>query len=210
MPLPFNWWEILSDILHNTIHSVKWQLLGNMQTPWWALADSICKIKFTIQKQKSLHQTPFGKLCIFLKEIQGCNIAMSDGDSNFPLSNWHWPVVHKYCELRNMRLRQFNTLYAGSAQSIGHLIIHLSIVGFFLIPKPLVVATLNLMTHRSTLTWSVNKIYIYWTYHQISNIRCTKSQGLNVSRLILQLSAQCTEARNQVTNEDVVGAVPTG
>ena len=151
-----------------------------MQTPWWALADSICKIKFTIQKQKSFHQTPFGKLCFFFK----------------------------HCELRNMRLRQFNTLYAGSAQSIGQIIIHLSIVGFFLIPKPLIVATL--MTHRSTLTWSVNKIYIYWTYHQISNISCTKSQGLNVSHLILQLAAQCTEARNQVANEDVVGAVPTG
>ena len=44
-------------------------------------------------------------------------------------------------------------------------------------------------------------------YCQISNIRCSKSQNLNVSHLV---SVQYIEARCWVENEDVVGAAPTG
>ena len=49
-------------------------------------------------------------------------------------------------------------------------------------------------------------------YRQISNVRRTKSQTLNVSRLVLQLvgSVQYIEARFVVENEGVVGAAPTG
>ena len=49
-------------------------------------------------------------------------------------------------------------------------------------------------------------------YRQISNVRRTKSQTLNVSRLVLQLvgSVQYIEARLVVENEGVVGAAPTG
>ena len=31
--------------------------------------------------------------------------------------------------------------------------------------------------------------FLYWTYSQMSNIRCTKSPNLNVSHLILKLSS---------------------
>ena len=50
-------------------------------------------------------------------------------------------------------------------------------------------------------------------YCQTSNIRHTKSQHLNVSRLVLQLTCpigQSIEARCEVENEDVVEATPTG
>ena len=47
-------------------------------------------------------------------------------------------------------------------------------------------------------------------YRKISNIRRGKSRNLNDSRLGLQLSAQCIEAKCVVENEDVVGAAPTG
>ena len=49
------------------------------------------------------------------------------------------------------------------------------------------------------------------TYHQVSNIRCTKSQNLNVSRLVLQLLLlNPLEPGVKQENEDVVGAAPTG
>ena len=60
---------------------------------------------------------------------------------------------------------------------------------------------------------SILALYVYlyteqiMHYHQISNIRHTKSQNLNVSRLVF---AQSIEARCQVENEDVVGAASTG
>ena len=50
-------------------------------------------------------------------------------------------------------------------------------------------------------------------YCKISNIRSTKSQNLNVSRLGLQLSLRSIlkpSVENEVENEDVVGAAPTG
>ena len=48
-------------------------------------------------------------------------------------------------------------------------------------------------------------------YRQISNISRAKSQNLNVSRLVLQLSVvESIEARCQVANEDAVGAAPAG
>ena len=48
-------------------------------------------------------------------------------------------------------------------------------------------------------------------YCQISNIRSTKSQNLNVSHLVFAIVfTQSIEARHQVVNEDVVGAGPTG
>ena len=49
-------------------------------------------------------------------------------------------------------------------------------------------------------------------YLQTSNISRTKSQNLNVSRLILQssLPKPLDEARCSVENEDVVGAAPIG
>ena len=48
-------------------------------------------------------------------------------------------------------------------------------------------------------------------YYQISNIRCTIFQDLNVSRLVLQLSLpDSLEPGVEVGNEDVVGAAPTG
>ena len=47
-------------------------------------------------------------------------------------------------------------------------------------------------------------------YRKISNIRRGKSRNLKDSRLGLQLSAQCIEAKCVVENEDVVGAAPTG
>ena len=48
-------------------------------------------------------------------------------------------------------------------------------------------------------------------FRQISNIRCTESQNLNVSHLVLQLSL-CSLLKPGVNlkNEDVVGAAPTG
>ena len=50
------------------------------------------------------------------------------------------------------------------------------------------------------------------TYPQTSSISTTKSQNLNVSRLVWQnfAFAQSIEARRWVENEDVVGAAPTG
>ena len=48
-----------------------------------------------------------------------------------------------------------------------------------------------------------------FNYRQFSNIRCTKSQNINVSRLAV-VFAQSIEARCYVENEDVVGATPTG
>ena len=45
---------------------------------------------------------------------------------------------------------------------------------------------------------------------QIFNIRCAKFQNLNVSLLVLQLSAQSIEAMYYVEDQDVVGAVPIG
>ena len=48
-------------------------------------------------------------------------------------------------------------------------------------------------------------------YGQISNISCPKSKNLNVFLSSLAVVfAQSIEARCQVKNEDVVGAVPTG
>ena len=48
-------------------------------------------------------------------------------------------------------------------------------------------------------------------YCQISNIRCTKSQSLNDSRLVLQLSVpNPLKPGVKVENEDVVGPAPTG
>ena len=48
-------------------------------------------------------------------------------------------------------------------------------------------------------------------YRKFSNIRRTKSQDLNFSRLGLQLSLRNTvEAKRLAENEDVVGATPTG
>ena len=47
-------------------------------------------------------------------------------------------------------------------------------------------------------------------YRKISNIRPTKSQNLNESRLVLSLSVQSIETSCWVANEDVVGAAPTG
>ena len=48
-------------------------------------------------------------------------------------------------------------------------------------------------------------------YRKLSNIRRTKSQDLNVSRLGLQLSLRNTvEAKRLAENGDVVGAAPTG
>ena len=48
-------------------------------------------------------------------------------------------------------------------------------------------------------------------YCKIYNIRRTKSQNLNDSRLILHLSLpNLSKARCQVENEDVVEAAPTG
>ena len=50
------------------------------------------------------------------------------------------------------------------------------------------------MSHMHTVEQSMgtyDTIYAYienTTYRQISNIRCTKSQNLNVSHLVLQLS----------------------
>ena len=46
-------------------------------------------------------------------------------------------------------------------------------------------------------------------YRNVSNIRRTKSQHLNVSRLVLQLSLP-NRLKPGVENEDVVGAAPTG
>ena len=50
-------------------------------------------------------------------------------------------------------------------------------------------------------------IYVH-EYHQISNISCTESQYLNVSRLTLQLTL-CNLLKPGVQNEYVVGAVLT-
>ena len=48
-------------------------------------------------------------------------------------------------------------------------------------------------------------------YRQISNIRRTKSQTLNVSQLVLQLSLpNPLKSGYQDENEDVVGAAPAG
>ena len=47
-------------------------------------------------------------------------------------------------------------------------------------------------------------------YREVSNIRHTKYQILNISRLVLQLSLPSTEAGCLVDNEDVDGAAPTG
>ena len=48
-------------------------------------------------------------------------------------------------------------------------------------------------------------------YHQTSNIGHTKSQNLNFSHLILQLSLHSPfKPGVKVENEDVVGAAPTG
>ena len=48
-------------------------------------------------------------------------------------------------------------------------------------------------------------------YCKISNIRRTKSQNLNDSRLILHLSLpNLLKAKCQVENEDIVEAAPTG
>ena len=55
--------------------------------------------------------------------------------------------------------------------------------------------------------------YACWdySYGKISNISCTKSLNLNVSRLGLQLVLRnFVEAMCWVVNEDVVGAAPTG
>ena len=49
-----------------------------------------------------------------------------------------------------------------------------------------------------------------YMYCKISNTRHTKSPNLNVSCLVLQLSAQSNEARCYVENEDLVGSAPTG
>ena len=49
------------------------------------------------------------------------------------------------------------------------------------------------------------------TYRQISNISRTKSQYLNVSRLVLQLSSpNPLKPGARVENEDAVGVAPTG
>ena len=52
------------------------------------------------------------------------------------------------------------------------------------------------------------QIYRNW-YRQISNISRTKSQNLNVSRLVLELSLP-NPLKPGVNNEDVVGAAPSG
>ena len=46
-------------------------------------------------------------------------------------------------------------------------------------------------------------------YHQVSNIRRTKSQHLKDSRTVLRLSL-AKPLKSDVENEDVVGAAPTG
>ena len=63
-----------------------------------------------------------------------------------------------------------------------------------------------LNTTEQWLTLNINN-----TYCKISNISHTKSQNLNDSRLVLQLSLpNPIQARCRVKNEDVVGAAPTG
>ena len=51
--------------------------------------------------------------------------------------------------------------------------------------------------------------HLWLSSRMISNIWCTKSQNINVSRLVLQLSL-CNLFKPGVENEDVVGAVRTG
>ena len=51
---------------------------------------------------------------------------------------------------------------------------------------------------------------IYPAYRQVSKISHAKSQNLNVSHLILQLSLPNPLKPCVVENEDVVGAAPTG
>ena len=47
----------------------------------------------------------------------------------------------------------------------------------------------------------------YHIYRKISNIKRTKSQNLNVSRLVLQMSKPIYWSK--IENEDVVGVAPT-
>ena len=61
--------------------------------------------------------------------------------------------------------------------------------------------------------WSSCEIRAWITkniYRKIFNIKRTKSQSLNVSRLGLQLSVWYIEDKSKMENEDVVGAAPTG
>ena len=52
---------------------------------------------------------------------------------------------------------------------------------------------------------------IGFDYRQVSNIRRTKSQHLNVSHTVLRLSLENPLKPDiEVENEDVVGAAPTG
>ena len=59
--------------------------------------------------------------------------------------------------------------------------------------------------------WMISHFQHLMIYRKFSNIRRTKSQDLNVSRLGLQLSLRNTvEAKRLAENEDVVGAASTG
>ena len=59
-----------------------------------------------------------------------------------------------------------------------------------------------------TIVFSRNSVKM-WIYCKISNISCIKSQNLNNSRLVLQLSLPSL-LKPSVKNEDVVVAAPTG
>ena len=68
----------------------------------------------------------------------------------------------------------------------------------------------NLVTQQQPDHWTHVALLFKHTVKPL-NIRRTKSQNLNVSRLVLQLSfAPSIKARCEVKNEDVVGAAPTG
>ena len=61
--------------------------------------------------------------------------------------------------------------------------------------------TLQLQNRRTT----------NWPYRQVSNIRRTKSQHLNIfSYCLAAVFAEYLEARCWVENEDIVGPAPTG
>ena len=88
-----------------------------------------------------------------------------------------WALCFIKLKLTNIQWHSF--IQTGQVIKNAQIFMALSLKILFILPlmRPPRIKTIS-------LGWSLSGVTLF-TYHQISNIRCTKSQNVNVSRLIL-------------------------